>query len=137
MPAIKYVTVGANEYEVVSDDARLLTEYLHRVWVKAGKPDRVETESSWKVVDAIMQVWAAGWPEEFLDWKYGVEEQRAYERTVHEAEKDDGGHFPIGYPQRVLQLLRVYFKNDRFQDRKLIKKFVSRYPYLKITKFKI
>lgn len=137
MPAVKYIDVGDKEFEVASEDARILTEYIHKVWVKAGRPDRLDSEISWKVVDVIMQVWAAGYPEEFLEWKAGVQEAQSQERTVHEAEKDDGGHFPLGYPTRVFQMLKVYFATEKLQDRKIVKIFANRYPFLKITKYHI
>jgi hypothetical protein len=137
MPQVKYVTIGKDEYEIASDEARILTEFIHKVWVASGKPDRLEGESAWQVVDAIIKAWAAGYPDEWEDWKSSLTEEQSAERSVHDSNKDGGGYFPIAYPVRVMQMMKIYFKKDRLQDRKIINKFVQRYPFLKITKYKI
>lgn len=124
-------------YEVPSNDSILLTEYLHKVWEKTGKPNRLETESAWKVMDALFKVWSTFYPHELSDWIDDLKEEQYYERSVHEANKANGGYFPIAYPTRLYNLIRVYFKDDQLADRKLIKKFIARYPVLKRTKYSL
>lgn len=132
MPLIK---VGDETFEIATEENRLATTYLHTVWDKAGRPNRIEG-SAWKVVDAILQTFAACFPQEYQDFRNTIKEDQSNERTVHDSNKM-GGHFTISYPIRLLQLLKVYFPNERYQDREFTKKFVRRYPYLKVTQYAI
>lgn len=132
------IQVGKDTYEIASDESRLATEYIHKVWEKAGRPNRLDTEASWKVMDTLFQVWAGCYPDEFLDFKYSIQESQEVERTVHEAVKQSGGgHIPISYPSRLLMMIKVYFPDERLQDHNLIRKFVNRYSILKVTKYNI
>lgn len=128
------IKVDDQLFEIVPDEARLAAEYIHKVWVKSGKPNRLEGESAWKVMDSLFQIWAACFPQEFLDFKRVIQDDQSIERSVHEANKKDGGYFPISYPMRLMQFMKVYFKDERFQDHKLILKIIKRYPLLKVTK---
>lgn len=135
--SINLLSVDGHTFEIASDETRLTVEYIHKVWEKAGKPNRLEGESAWKVMDAMMQVWAMAYPWEIQAWKKNLQEEQSFERTPHDVNKAEGGYFPIAYPTRLFQLIKVYFKNDQLADRKLIKKFVKRYPILQITKYNI
>lgn len=131
------INVRGVEYEIATEENRLAVEFLHKVWVKAGKPDRLGTESSWKVVDAIMNMWAALYPHEVEAWVQDLKDEQSAERTVHEAVSANGGYFPISYPTRIYNMFKVYFPDEQFADRKLIKKIISRYPAFKVTNYKI
>lgn len=130
------ITIGDSDYILASEDSRILTEYIHKVWEKAGKPDRLETESAWKVMDALFKVWSKFYPHELDAWIANLKDEQSVERSVHEANKSNGGYFPIAYPTRLFNLISVYFK-DAFTDRKLTNKMIKRYPVLKITKHSI
>lgn len=134
MPAI---SINSDTFEVPSTEEQLSTEYIHKVWLLAGRPTRLTGESGWKVMDSIMQVWGALYPHELQAWKENLVDEQDVERSPHEANKENGGHFPISYPTRVFKLINVYFKQEKLADRKLIKKFIERYPILKRTKYKI
>jgi hypothetical protein len=130
------IKVGDETFEIATEENRLATTYLHTVWDKAGKPNRIEGESAWKVVDAIFQIFAASFPYEYQDFRNTIKEDQSNERTVHDSNKM-GGHFTISYPIRLLQLLKVYFPYEHYQDRDFTRKFLQRYPYLKVTKYAI
>ena len=131
------VQVGQTFYDIVPTEHRLAAEFVHRVWIKAGRPDRLESEGAWKVMDSLFQIWGAMYPLELLDFKRVIAEDRSVERDVHEALKHEGGYIPISYPTRLLQFIKVYFKEEKLQDHKLILKFIRRYPLLKVTKHKL
>lgn len=131
------IKVDNQIFEIVPDEARLAAEYIHKVWIGSGRPNRLEGESAWKVMDSLFQIWGACFPQELLDFKQTIQEDQALERSVHDANKADGGYFPISYPMRLMQFMKVYFPNERFQDHNLILKLVRRYPMLKVTKHKI
>ena len=130
------ITVDNVVYEIATDTERLSAEYLHKVYIKAGKPNKLEGESAWKMMDAIMQIWGGLYPHELDAFVEVLKEEQSMERTVAQSNRE-GGYFPISYPTRLYNMMKVYFKNDRFQDRKLIKKLVNRYPILKRTKYEI
>ncbi len=132
-----WITIDEKIYEIASEEERLATEYLHRVFIKAGRPNRLSSESAWKVMDAIMQIWGGLFPHELAAFIDVLKEEQRGERTINEANKVDGGYFPISYPTRLLHMLKVYFPKERFQDHSLIKKMVKRYPVLKRTKYEI
>lgn len=128
------IKVDDQYFEIVPDEARLAAEYIHKVWVRSGRPNRLEGESAWKVMDSLFQIWGACFPQELLDFKRTIQEDQSIERTVHEANKVDGGYIPISYPVRLMQFIKVYFKEEKLQDHKLILKLIKRYPLLKVTK---
>ena len=128
------IQIGENKYEIASEELRISTGYIHNVWVRLGKPDRLEG-SAWKLVDAMMEVWASLYPWEIKAFKQTIQEDQSIERSVSESMKAGGAHIPISYPTRLLQLLKLYFPNERYADRKLILDFVQRYPILQVTKY--
>lgn len=134
---MKGVKVGDEYYDFVSDEHRLAAEFIQKIWIKAGRPNRLETEGAWKVMDALFQIWGALNPDELIAFKKDIQEDRSVERAVHDALKHDGGYVPISYPMRLMQMIKVYFPEEKLQDHKLILKFVRRYPMLKVTKFKL
>lgn len=131
------IKVNDEMFEIMTDENRLAAEFIHKVWVRAGRPNRLEGESAWKVMDSLFQVWAACYPQEFLEFKYSLIEEQEAERSVHDANKADGGFVPISYPMRLLQFIRVYFPDQKLQDREITRKFTQRYPVLKRTKYNI
>lgn len=134
---ISTLTIDDQTFEIAPEEHRISVEYIERVWRKVGRPTHLEGESAWKVVDAMMQVWGALYPHEIHAWRENIKEERAYERTPHEAEKANGGHFPIAYPTRIYEMLKVKFPTTHFADRDLVLKFIERYPFLKVTKYKL
>ena len=133
----KGIQVGEELYDFVPDEHRLATEYVHKVWVSAGRPNRLEGEAAWKVMDGLFQIWGAMFPEELNEFKRDLQEDQAAERSVSEANRRDGGYVPISYPVRLMQFIKVYFPQEKLQDHDLILKFVHRYPLLKRTKHTI
>jgi hypothetical protein len=131
------IQVGEEMFDFVPDEHRLAAEYIHKMWKAAGYPRTLDTEAAWKVMDGVFQVWGALFPQELLDFKADLQEDQAYERTVSEANSRDGGFIPISYPPRLFQMMKVYFSEEKLQDRDLIVKLVRRYPLLKRTRFKI
>ena len=130
----KGIQVGEELYDFVSDEHRLAVEFIQKTWRAAGYPRRLDTESAWKVMDSIFQIWAALNPQEFVDFKKDLIEDQAYERSVSEANRRDGGYIPISYPPRLFQMIKAILSEEKLQDRDLIIKFVRRYPLLKRTK---
>jgi len=135
MPAA--IQVNKEFFDIAPDEHRIAASFIHKVYEKLGKPDTLNSETSWKLVDAIMKVWVGLCPDEFEDFRQSVLDAQSIERNPCEANKVDGGYFPISYPMRLHAFLKVYFKNQDLVDRKIIKKFISRYPAFKVTRFKI
>lgn len=131
------IDINGQLYSIPPAEALLSTEYLHKVFIAAGKPTKLEGESAWRMVDAIMGVWFALYPWEVDEWTKRLKEDQSAERSIADANKANGGYFPISYPTRLLMMIKIYFRNERFADHDLIKKFVKRYPILKRTRFNI
>ena len=131
------INVNGENFEIASEENRLAVEFLHKVWIRAGRPNRLEGESAWKVVDAMMKMWSALYPHEIETWVDELKEEQDAERNVHDAVKSGGGYFPISYPTRIYNMLKVYFPNEKYTDHELIKKIVNRYPIFKRTKYEI
>lgn len=134
---ISTLTLDDETFQIASEEQILSVEYIERVWRKAGRPRVLEGETPWKVVDAIMQVWMALYPWEVKAWRKNLQEEQMYERTPHEVNTENGGYFPIAYPTTLVNLLRVKFPGIPLADHDLIKKFVERYPILKVTQYDI
>jgi hypothetical protein len=121
----------------VPEEHRLAAQFIHNVWKKTGSPNRLEGESAWKVMDSLFQIWGALNPQELADFKRDLQEDQSLERTIHDANKADGGYIPISYPLRLWQMIKVYFPEEKLQDHELILKFIRRYPMLKRTKYQL
>lgn len=128
------IKVGKEFWEIAPDEHRLAAEYTYKIWKKAGKPKRLETEGAWKVMDALVQIWIALYPDEFDYFRQTIKEDQEVERSVSEANRRDGGYFSIAYPDRLHQMIKVYFPEEKLQNHDLILKFIRRYPILKVTK---
>lgn len=136
MPA-KSININGETFELASDEARILTEFLDQFSKKLGNPTDVSTTSGWKVFDAIMTIWYAFYPEEVIEWRESLKEELSVERTPHDAQKKQGGYFPIAYPERLFSLIKILLPDQKLNDMKFIRKLVKLYPILKHTKYSI
>lgn len=137
MPAVKQIIVDGQTYDIATEESRLASEFIHKVYIRTGKPNRLDAPSAWILMDALWKIWMALYPWEVQAFKKVLIEDQSMERTPHEAQKAQGGHIPISYPTRLYHLIKLYFPEEELADRNLIKKFTNRYPLLKITKYKI
>jgi hypothetical protein len=137
---MKYIKVEDEEYEVVPDEARMLTDHLVHLSDKLGLPDDLTvhdmTPSAWVFVERVVTLWRHFYPREYYDWVQGMEVELKYERPVREAVKG-GGYSPIAYPMRVYRLLNIFFPKLKLQDKEFTKKFIRVVPAFKNTNYKI
>lgn len=120
-----------SDYEQIDPNTALATEFILRVYNKAGKPERLSTDGSWKVFDAIFGVWAKNYPEEHDDFRELLKARRANAKSVKKMVKEGHGVFTVSYPKHLLWMLRIMFPKEKFQNRDLIRKIAKRYPGLK------
>mgnify|MGYP000859417653 CR=1 FL=1 len=137
---MKTITIDNEDYEIVSDEARMLTEHLIDLKKKLGLPDTLTvndlTPSVWKFVERLVIVWRRFFPYEYRDWVVGMENELKYERPIKQAILA-GGYTPISYPMRLYNLMHVFFPNLKMQDKKFIKKFLRVVPEFKNTNYRI
>ena len=50
------IKIGEDYWEIVPEEHRLAAEFIHKTWILAGKPNRLETEGAWKIMDSIMKI---------------------------------------------------------------------------------
>lgn len=120
-----------NEYESISPDVALSTEYILRVAKKAGNPTRVNSQASWKVLDAIFGVWMKNYPQEVKNFREALKTRRTYAKSVKQMSKEGHGVFTFSYPFTLYKLLKTMFPDQKLQDRTFIRKLSKRYPGLK------
>lgn len=134
------ITVNDEEYEVVSDEARILTEHLFTVKDRLGIPDGVSnsdmTEAVWRFIMEIFNAWRVAYPQEFSDWFENLQDHLKYERPVRQAVQG-GGYIPISYPYRFYHLMKIFLPNIRLADRQFTKKILTRIPEMKNTNYKL
>lgn len=137
---MKTINVDNEEYEVVSDEARMLTIHLVDLFHKLGIPSDLTaselTPVAWKFIERLVILWRQFFPQEYIDWCDGMINELKYERPVKQAIKG-GGYTPISYPMRIYNLLHVFLPQVKMQDKVFIKKFLSLVPEFKNTNYKI
>jgi hypothetical protein len=134
------ITVDNEDYEIVPDEARILTEHLFTVKKNLGIPDEVGNgdlnEVVWRFIMEIFNAWRAGFPQEFREWFANLQDNLKYERPVQMAVKN-GGYIPISYPYRFYQLMRVFLPHVKMSERSFTKSILARIPELRNTNYKI
>ena len=130
------VSVNGVKYEEAS---KLSTAYmlgLVRVWDKLGNPYDCSTNSGWVMIDNIMQVWDKAWPHEKAQWIKEIKSELMVERSVAQSVKA-GGYFPMSYPTRLYNMIHTLLPNQKLNNKDFIKQFISRYPFLKTTNYRV
>lgn len=134
------INVDGEDYEIVPDEARILTEHLFTLQQRLGIPDNISNselnEISWRFITEIFNAWRAAFPQEFRDWFENLQDHLKYERPVRQALKG-GGYIPISYPYRFYQLMRIFLPNVRTADKTFTKKILARIPELRNTNYKL
>lgn len=127
------IMIDEQEYEVVPDEARVLTDYLFDLQKKLGiSTDLIVDDMnkwSWQFVMEIYKAWAVAFPQEHRDFIDSTDFFLRYERPVQEAIKS-GGYTPIAYPVRFHNLITVFLPKLKLQDKRFIRGMLSRIPEL-------
>ncbi len=130
-------TAPGIEYETVSSLTYTLAKGLMKVWEKLGRPDDITSATGMLVVDNIVQVWMKYYPEEVSEWCDRLKNELKLERTVHQAVKQEGGYFPVSYPERLYHMLHTMFPKAKLGDKKFFRAFINRYPLFKSTNYAV
>lgn len=126
-------------FEVVHDRARVMTEYLIRVYDKLiGKAEvhDIDSDSAIAFIDVLLRVWRDLFPEEYEERLARQSSEWVVERTVQEANKVEGGYFVASFPNRVWQMLNIFFPMVKWTDRKNSNILTSNFPILKGTQYR-
>ena len=127
------------DYEVVPDRARMMVEYLikiHEKLIGNVEVTSLDSDSAIAFIEILLRVWKDLFPDEYQG---RLEQQKSdwlVERTVAETTKIDGGYFVVSFPPRVWHMLRVFFPNIKWTDRKVSNVLTTNFPILKGTQYK-
>lgn len=130
------------DYEVVPDAARLTTEYLEKIYKKifgdkGYQDDNIDSDSAIAFIEILLRVWRDGFSDEYEGRLIQQREYWVVERTVQQAIKKDGGYFVASFPPRIWALLKLYFPNVKWTERKNTIKLTDNFPILKGTQYKV
>lgn len=129
-----------SNYDVVPDRARITTEYLFKVYEKLfGKEEitDIKSDSAIAFIEILIRCWRDLFPDEYAG---RLEQQKTdwiVERTVQEANKQDGGYFVASFPPRLWQMFKVFMPQVKWTDRKNSIILTDNFPILKGTKYQI
>jgi hypothetical protein len=119
-------------YEVPSDQAIILTEYLFRVWDKLGQPKDPLSIAGQKLVEAIILAYEKTYPREWAQWLEQRKEYQNEELTLHQ--QISTGRSLASYPMFVYNLLRKMFPDVDFSKRQFVIKFVKLFPMFRVAR---
>lgn len=128
------------QFEAVPDRARITTEYLFRVYKKLFGEEEltdVKSDSAIAFIEILIRCWRDLFPDEY---EGRLEQQKTdwiVERTVQEANKQDGGYFVVSFPPRLWAMFRVFMPNVKWTDRKNSEILTKNFPLLKGTKYSL
>ena len=112
-----------------------LVEGLDRIFVKFGRPPwDNKSLVSWNMLGQIIQVWMKSYPKEFDDWIKDVRLDLSVERSLKESVKG-GFKKAIGFPPRLLAMIKLYFPEIKVQNKKFIRKCIKTFPMLHNSNF--
>ena len=107
-----------------------LVEGLDNIFVQFGRPKAdVNSRVFWDMLGQTIQVWMKMYPQEYNDWMKDVQLELAIERPLRESVKK-GLKKSIGFPPRLFQMIRLYFPDLKFNNKKFIKKCIKTFPML-------
>lgn len=123
-------------YELANPYASAISQALMKIYEKLGRPEAVDSDTGWIMLDEIVRVWYSLFPQEVKDWNHDLELDLTVERSVGQAVKA-GGYTPLSCPPRLFMLIRAVFPEFKLSDKKLWHRLVTRYPFLKTTNYKL
>ena len=107
-----------------------LVEGLDNIYIKFGRPKAdVSSPVFWNMLGQIIQVWMKTYPQEFDDWMHDLKVDLAVERSIKES-ATKGIKKSIGFPQRLFQMVRLYFPDLKFNNKKFVQKCIKTFPML-------
>lgn len=127
-------------FEVVHDRARVMTEYLIRVYEKMiGTTDITDIDSDAVIafIDILIRTWRDLFPEEYQERLDNQSSSWVVERTVQQANQGDGGYFTASFPPRLWELLKLFFPMVKWTERKNTVILTTNFPILKGTQYSI
>ncbi len=128
-------------YEVVSDRARVTTEYLFKVYKKFFGDEEiteVNSDSAVAFMEILIRCWRDLFPEEYEARLLQQKDDWQVERTVQEAmSTESGGYFVCSFPPRLWGMFKVFMPNVKWSDRKNSQILTKNFPLLKGTQWKL
>lgn len=100
-----------------------------------GNEGKVETESDWKAVNLLFELYKMDRPEEYKDFLEKMKENRIATMHNHAIVKDDAGDMvqhALEIPARFNQYLSIVFPKIDY-DMKFFKRLSKELPILKMT----
>jgi hypothetical protein len=129
--------VNLNDYQAIPEDVLVAIEYLTEVRHRSGYPNTVDSHASWRLVDAIFQVWGGLYPHERRNFGEALDEIRKHEKTLKQLSKEQEGLLTFSYPPHLFWLLKKMFPSQKLQEKKFVSQLSRRYPELKTTNLRI
>jgi hypothetical protein len=123
-------------YETPTDEELITITWLDRVAERLGNPPDLDSETGWKLMDAIMGVWQKHFPQEVKDWTHDRQIDLDNEKSLSALAKDSSIGINIaGYPPTLFKLIKVMFPNMRMQEKKMLQKLTKKYPIFKTSNY--
>lgn len=120
-------------YEVPSEPAIILTEFLYRVWDRLGRPTDPLSIPGKKLVEAIIMAYEKSYPTDWHQWLSQRYDYQHDELTISEQVKRDTGRSLASYPVFIYHILHKMFPDTDFSDRKFVIKFVQQFPMFRMA----
>lgn len=118
-------------YEIPSDQAIILTEFIVRVWKKVGCPTDPLSTGGKKVVEAIILAYEKTYPREWMQWLENRKDYQHEELDLYKQIKT--GRSLASYPVFIFNLLRKVFPSVDFSKREFVIKFVKEFPMFRFA----
>jgi len=118
-------------YEVPSEPALILTEFLYRVWNKLGQPNDPLSTTGGKLVEAIILAYEKSYPKEWREWLREREDYQLNELSLKEQLKT--GRSLASYPVFIYNILHKMFPDTDFSNREFVIKFVRKFPMFRFA----
>lgn len=118
-------------YEVPSEQAIILTEFLFRVWKRLGQPTDPLSIPGKKLVEAIIMAYEKSYPSEWKQWLSQRADYQHDELTLREQIKT--GRSLASYPVFIYHVLHKMFPEIDFSERKFVMRFVKAFPMFRMA----
>lgn len=110
-------------------------EMLEGNYEKLGKP-RFDCNSAafWDFLEILIDYWYIAYPLEVIEWHETREMDLVTEKTLSEQVKS-GLHKSFAIPMGLFRLIKTYFPDTNFVDKKFGNKFRLKFPFFKNSKY--
>ena len=121
------------EYEEVPKQAVIGSKIAVDMYIKLGRPKTVFSKQGTKMMEILIAIWEDAYPRIAMEWHKDREEYKKNELSTKEQVSQKTGRSLASYPMHLYKMMKLFFTDDKFSDRKTVIKLVKKFPMFRMA----